>query len=72
MNSTPTKCKHEDFEIRGSNKCTPPHGTCLQCGEETMLDELLNGWKARVEREIAEALTSIKLTKRRAAQKAAP
>ena len=51
-------CPHDDWTILGTNRISPLSGTCTKCHAERPLDELLNNWKARFEREIKEALKS--------------
>ena len=54
-----TECPHDDWVILGHNQTRPALcGTCTKCGLEVVLSELLNNWKARVEREIKRALES--------------
>jgi len=44
------ECPHDDFKIYGSN--STGFGTCLKCGNEVHLDDLINAWKERIDAEI--------------------
>lgn len=46
-------CPHDDWHIYGNEPCNrPPSATCTKCLEVLPLDDLLNNWKARIEREL--------------------
>ncbi len=58
MNETANDCPHDDWEIRGPE--LRMNATCTKCGSELSLADLLNNWKARMEREFREAIAEAK------------
>lgn len=46
----PNTCPHDDWKVFGHNKIG--RGTCTKCQIEMDLDDLLNNWKSRIEREM--------------------
>mgnify|MGYP001609470396 FL=1 len=41
-------CPHDDWTVDDSNGIG--RGTCLKCGEELVLSDLLRRWKTRIEK----------------------
>jgi hypothetical protein len=58
MNEQPSTeaatCPHDDWVIRGPENIG--YGTCVKCGAVLQLSNLINNWKARIDREIKQAL----------------
>jgi hypothetical protein len=54
MSDQQAPCPHDDWLIQGIELIG--HGTCVKCGERMRLSDLINAWKARIEREIKAAL----------------
>ena len=63
----PKDCKHDgSFRVRGGNRLM--HGTCMQCGAEVHLQEILNSYFARLDAVLKLEIAEKPAEERRAAE----